>query len=62
MKRTLLKRICTGAVLGAALLLAAGCGTYSGQCHGGYPDGGGIADMSPYSPNSGSHQPDCVGR
>ena len=62
MERTLLKRICTGALLGAALLLAAGCGTYSAQCHGGYPDGGGIADMSPYSPNAGSHQPDCVGR
>jgi hypothetical protein len=43
MERTL-KRVCTGALLGAA------------------PDGGGIQDMSPYSPNAGSHQPDCEGR
>lgn len=62
MEHTLLKRIRTGALLGAALLLAAGCSTYGAQCHGGYPDGGGIADMSPYSPNAGSRQPDCVGR
>jgi hypothetical protein len=33
----------------------------SAQCKGGYPDGGGIQDMSPYSPNAGSHQPDCEG-
>ena len=62
MERTLVKRVCTGALLGAALLLAAGCTTYSAQCQGGYPDGGGISDMSPYSPNAGSFQPDCIGR
>lgn len=61
MERTL-KRVCTGALLGAALLLAAGCTTHGGQCKGGYPDGGGISDMSPYSPNAGSYQPDCEGR
>ena len=61
MERTL-KRVCTGALLGAALLLAAGCTTHSAQCKGGYPDGGGIHDMSPYSPNAGSHTPDCEGR
>ena len=54
MERTL-KRVCTGVLLGAALLLAAGCTTHSAQCKGGYPDGGGIQDMSPYSPNAGSH-------
>ena len=56
MERTL-KRVCTGVLLGAALLLAAGCATHSAQCKGGYPDGGGIQDMSPYSPNAGSHSP-----
>jgi hypothetical protein len=61
MERTL-KRVCTGALLAATLVLAAGCTTYSAQCKGGYPDGGGIQDMSPYSPNAGSHQPDCEGR
>jgi hypothetical protein len=61
MERTL-KRVCTGALLGAALLLAAGCTTHDGQCRGGYPDGSGISNMSPYSPNAGSYQPDCEGR
>ena len=32
------------------------------SCKGGYPDGGGIKDMSPYSRNAGSFQPDCEGR
>jgi hypothetical protein len=61
MERTL-KRVCTGALLGAALLLAAGCTTYGGRCIGGYPDGAGISNMSPYSPNAGSYQPPCEGR
>jgi hypothetical protein len=61
MERTL-KRVCTGALLGAALLLVAACTTHTAQCQGGYPDGGGIQDMSPYSPNPGSHQPDCEGK
>jgi hypothetical protein len=60
MERTL-KRVCTGALLGAALLLAA-CATHTAQCRGGYPDGGGISNMSPYSPNAGSFQPDCEGK
>jgi hypothetical protein len=55
------KRVCTGLILGATLLLVAGCTTYSAQCKGGYPDGGGISNMSPYSPNAGSFQPDCEG-
>jgi ABC-type enterobactin transport system permease subunit len=58
MERTL-KRVCTGALLGAALLLVAACTTHTAQCKGGYPDGGGIQDMSPYSPSPGSHQPAC---
>lgn len=61
MERTL-KRVCTGALLGAALLLVAGCATHAGQCKGGYPDGGGISNMSPYSPSAGSFQPDCEGK
>ena len=55
------KRVCTGLVLGAALLLVAGCTTSSGQCKGGYPDGGGISNMSPYSPSADPYQPDCEG-
>ena len=62
MERTLLKRACIGALLGAAVLLAAGCATQSAQCQGGYPDGGGVTDMSPYSGNAGSFQPDCQGK
>lgn len=42
---------CSGAGDGAANQIA--------SCKGGYPDGGGIKDMSPYSPNAGSFQPDC---
>jgi hypothetical protein len=61
MERTL-KRVCTGALLGAALLLAAGCTTQGGQCRGGYPDGAGISNMSPYSPNADPYQPPCEGR
>ncbi len=60
MERTL-KRVCTGALLGAAVLLVAACTTYSGKCQGGYPDGGGVTDMSPYSQGAGSFQPDCEG-
>lgn len=56
----------TGAafVLGVGVSLAA-CSTGDGaanqmaSCKGGYPNGGGIKDMSPYSPNAGSFQPDC---
>jgi hypothetical protein len=60
MERTT-KLVYTGLVLGAALLLVAGCTTYGAQCKGGYPDGGGISNMSPYSPSAGSFQPDCEG-
>ncbi|MEZ5831254.1 MAG: hypothetical protein R3D05_08730 [Dongiaceae bacterium] len=60
MERTL-KRVCTGALLGAALLLVAGCTTYGGSCTGGYPDGGGVSNMSPYSPNAGVHS-ECKGK
>lgn len=61
MERTL-RRVRAGAVLGAALFLIAACTTYTAQCKGGYPDGGGISNMSPYSPNAGSFQPDCEGK
>ena len=55
-------------LLGATVVLAAcstagaGAGNQVASCKGGYPDGGGIKDMSPYSPNAGSFQPDCEGR
>lgn len=62
MERTLLKRACTSALLGPALLITAGCTTYGARCQGGYPDGGGIADMRPYSGNAGGFQPDCEGK
>ena len=61
MEHILLRRLCGCAVLGAALLLAAGCtGAKSGQCKGGYPDAGGISNMSPYSPNAGPYTPPCA--
>lgn len=46
----------------AACSTGAGAGNQVASCKGGYPDGGGIKDMSPYSPNAGSFQPDCEGR
>ena len=61
MERTLLIRLCAYALVGATLLLAAGCaGAQSGQCKGGYPDGGGISNMSPYSPNANPYTPPCT--
>jgi hypothetical protein len=61
-----IKLACSAVLLGATLALAACSGTGAGNqvasCKGGYPDGGGIKDMSPYSPNAGSFQPDCEGR
>lgn len=55
-------------LLGAGVALAAcasdgdGVGNEIAGCTGGYPDGGGISNMSPYSPNAGPYQPDCEGR
>ena len=49
-----------GAALGACS--STGAGNQVATCKGGYPDGGGIKDMSPYSPNAGSFQPDCEGK
>lgn len=55
-------------VLGAGVALAGCGGTGDGvgnqvaSCKGGYPDGGGIKDMSPYSPMANPFQPDCEGR
>lgn len=55
-------------LLGAGVALAGcsstgdGVGNQFAGCTGGYPDGGGIKDMSPYSPNAGSFQPDCQAR
>lgn len=39
-----------------------GDGNQVASCKGGYPDGGGISNMSPYSPNADPFQPDCEGR
>lgn len=55
-------------LLGAGVALAAcsstgdGVGSQFAGCTGGYPDGGGISNMSPYSPNANPYQPDCQGR
>ncbi|MGH6894306.1 MAG: hypothetical protein ACREEP_18825 [Dongiaceae bacterium] len=52
-------------LLGVGVSLAAcrstgdGHGHQIASCEGGYPDGGGIKDLSPDSPNAGSFQPDC---
>jgi hypothetical protein len=59
-----IKLACSAVLLGATFALAA-CSSSSEQvasCKGGYPDGGGIKDMSPYSPNANPFQPDCEGR
>ncbi|HEV8389164.1 MAG TPA: hypothetical protein VGQ35_04930 [Dongiaceae bacterium] len=54
--------------LGAGVALSAcsssgeGFGHQVASCKGGYPDGGGIKDMSPYSPNADPYQPDCEGK
>jgi hypothetical protein len=52
----------TGIALSACSGTGDGVGNQVAACKGGYPDGGGIKDMSPYSPNAGSFQPDCEGR
>ena len=59
-----IKLVCSAVLLGATFALAAcaSSGDQVASCKGGYPDGGGIQDMSPYSPNAGSHQPDCEGK
>ena len=55
-------------LLGGSVALTAcagsgdGVGNQMAACKGGYPDGGGISDMSPYSPNANPYQPDCEGR
>ena len=62
-----IKLACSAVLVGATFALAAcsssgdGVGNQFASCKGGYPDGGGIQDMSPYSSNPGSHQPDCEG-
>ena len=54
-------------MLGSGVALAA-CSSSSGAnqvaatCKGGYPDAGGIKNMSPYSPNAGSFTPPCAPR
>jgi hypothetical protein len=62
MERTLLARVSAGVLLGATLLLAAGCTTYGAHCKGGYPDASGISDMGPYSHSEGLYQPPCDSR
>jgi hypothetical protein len=51
-----------GMALAACSSAGDGVANQVASCKGGYPDGGGIKDMSPYSPNAGSFQPDCEGR
>ncbi len=63
-----LKRAGVAFLLGASVALAGcsstgdGVGSQFAGCTGGYPDGGGITNMSPYSPNANPFQPDCQGR
>lgn len=63
-----IKLACSAMLLGATVALAAcsssgdGAGNQVAACKGGYPDGGGISNMSPYSPNANPFQPDCEGR
>ena len=63
-----IKLACGAVLLGATVALAAcsssgdGVGNQFASCNGGYPDGSGIKDMSPYSPNANPYQPDCEGR
>ena len=52
----------TGLALAACSSSGEGVGSQFAGCTGGYPDGGGIQDMSPYSPNPRSYQPDCEGK
>lgn len=52
----------TGVALAACSSGGDGVGNQVATCKGGYPDGGGIKDMSPYSPNANPYQPDCEGR
>jgi hypothetical protein len=51
-----------GVTLGACTTSGEGVGSQFAGCIGGYPDGGGIKDMSNWSPNPGSFQPPCEGR
>ena len=51
----------TGVALAACSSGGDGVGNQVATCKGGYPDGGGIKDMSPYSPNASPYQPDCEG-
>jgi len=51
-----------GATLGACSSTGNGYANQIASCKGGYPDGGGIKDMSPYSPNADPYQPDCEGK
>lgn len=51
------------ASLGLALAACSSTGATSAyqvaSCKGGYPDAGGIMNMSPYSPNADPYQPPC---
>jgi hypothetical protein len=57
-----IKRACSVALLVVGVALAGCAGNQFAGCSGGYPDGGGISNMSPYSPNANPYQPDCEGR
>lgn len=54
--------VIAGAALAGCSSAGDGVGSQFAGCTGGYPDGGGIQDMSPYSPNARSYQPDCQPR
>lgn len=57
-----LKLAVVALLLGTGLALSACTTSQFAGCSGGYPDGSGIQDMSPYSPNARSYQPDCTGK
>lgn len=51
-----------GAALGACSTNGQGYAHEVASCTGAYPSGGGIMNMSPYSPNADPFQPDCEAR
>ena len=49
----------SGVALAACSSSGSGVGSQIASCKGGYPDGGAITDMSPYSPNANPSPPPC---
>ncbi|MEZ5831250.1 MAG: hypothetical protein R3D05_08710 [Dongiaceae bacterium] len=54
--------LCAGFALASCSSSGGGVANEIASCTGGYPDGGGVTNMSPYSPNANPYQPDCQGR